>query len=51
MLLLFIATPLFWIIYLQRKDKIMQFINMETALAKSDANLQFLKSQINDQEK
>lgn len=47
MLLLFIATPFFWIIYLQRKDKILQFINMETALAKSDANLQFLKSQIN----
>lgn len=47
MFLLFIVTPLSWIIYLQRKDKIMQFINMETALAKSDANLQFLKSQIN----
>jgi hypothetical protein len=45
--LLFIATPVIWITYQQRKDKIMQLRNMETALAKSDANLQFLKSQIN----
>jgi two-component system, LytTR family, sensor kinase len=44
---LFIATPVFWIIYQQRKDKILQLKNMETALAKTDANLQLLKSQIN----
>lgn len=47
MLLLGMATPLFWIIYQQRKEKILQLKNMETALAKSDANLQFLKAQIN----
>jgi len=47
MFLLFVATPFFWIIYQQRRDKILQLKNMETALAKSDANLQFLKSQIN----
>jgi two-component system, LytTR family, sensor kinase len=45
--LLFVATPLFWILYKQRKDKIMQWKNMEKALAASDANLQFLRSQIN----
>lgn len=47
LILLFIATPIIWMIYQQRKDKIVQLKNMETALAKSDANLQFLKSQIN----
>ncbi|MBK8635277.1 MAG: histidine kinase [Saprospiraceae bacterium] len=47
LLLLFVATPLFWFIYLQRKDKILQYIHMETALANSEANLQLLKSQIN----
>ena len=47
MLLIFVAVPFFWIIYQQRKDKILQLKNIETALAKSDATLQFLKSQIN----
>ncbi len=45
--LVFVATQVFWIIYNQRKDRILQAIRMETALAKSDASLQFLKSQIN----
>lgn len=45
--LIFVATPIFWIIYNQRKDRILQSIRMETALAKSEASLQFLKSQIN----
>ncbi|MEO7536327.1 MAG: histidine kinase [Ferruginibacter sp.] len=45
--LLLIVTPLSWLLYLQRKDKIMQLKGMETALAKSNANLQFLRSQIN----
>jgi two-component system, LytTR family, sensor kinase len=45
--LLFIVTPLSWLPYRQRKDKIMQLKGMETALAKSDASLQFLRSQIN----
>jgi two-component system, LytTR family, sensor kinase len=45
--LLFIVTPLSWLLYQQRKDKIMQLKGMETALAKSNADLQFLRSQIN----
>jgi two-component system, LytTR family, sensor kinase len=45
--LLFIVTPLIWLLYQQRKDKIMRLRGMETALAKSNANLQFLRSQIN----
>jgi two-component system, LytTR family, sensor kinase len=45
--LFFIVTPLSWLLYQQRKDKIMQLKGMETALAKSNANLQFLRSQIN----
>jgi two-component system, LytTR family, sensor kinase len=45
--LLLIVTPLSWLLYQQRKDKIMQLRGMETALAKSNADLQFLRSQIN----
>ena len=45
--LLCVATPMIWIVFQQRKDRIMQLRNMERALAKSDASLQFLKSQIN----
>ncbi|WP_198293623.1 sensor histidine kinase [Algoriphagus resistens] len=45
--LLLVATPVFWLIYNQRKERILQLIKMETALASSDAKLQFLKSQIN----
>lgn len=45
--LLLIVTPLSWLLYQQRKDKIVQLRGMETALAKSKANLQFLRSQIN----
>jgi two-component system, LytTR family, sensor kinase len=45
--LFFIITPLTWLLYLQRKDKIVQLRGMEKALAKSSADLQFLRSQIN----
>ncbi len=45
--LLLIVTPLSWMLYQQRKDKIIQLRGMETALAKSNADLQFLRSQIN----
>jgi hypothetical protein len=45
--LLFIAIPFYWMLYLQRKDKIVQLRGMQKALATSDANLQFLRSQIN----
>jgi len=47
MFLLFVVTPLCWLLYQQRKDKILQLKGMETALAKSNADLQFLRSQIN----
>lgn len=45
--LLLIVTPLVWLLYQQRKDKILQLKGMETALAKSTTDLQFLRSQIN----
>jgi len=45
--LLFVAVPFFWLLYQQRKDKIVQLRGMERALAKSNADLQFLRSQIN----
>jgi hypothetical protein len=45
--LLVIITPLCWILYQQRKDKIVQLRGLETALARSSADLQFLRSQIN----
>jgi two-component system LytT family sensor kinase len=45
--LLFVVTYLSWLLYQQRKDQILQLKGMQTALAKSDANLQLLRSQIN----
>lgn len=47
MALIFIFTPVCWIIFQQRRDEILQIKNMETALAGSEAKLQLLKSQIN----
>jgi two-component system, LytTR family, sensor kinase len=45
--LLLIITPLTWLLYQQRRDKIIQLKGMEKALVKSAADLQFLRSQIN----
>jgi hypothetical protein len=45
--LVLIVTPLAWLLYQQRKDKILQLKGMETALVRSAADLQFLRSQIN----
>ena len=45
--LLFIMTPLTWLVYQQQKDKILQLKGTEKALAKSRTDLQFLRSQIN----
>jgi two-component system, LytTR family, sensor kinase len=45
--LLLIISPLTWLLYQQRRDKILQLKGMETALVKSTADLQFLRSQIN----
>jgi two-component system LytT family sensor kinase len=42
-----IITPISWLDYQQRKDKILQLRGAEKALIKSKADLQFLRSQIN----
>jgi hypothetical protein len=44
---LMIVTPLSWFIYKRTKDKILRFQGLEIALDKSEADLQFLRSQIN----
>jgi len=44
---LFIVTPVSWLIYQQRKDKILQLRRMEKALIRSKADIQFIRSQIN----
>ncbi|HEY4107901.1 sensor histidine kinase [Puia sp.] len=44
---LFVITPLSWIIFQRRKDKIMELRGLQQALGKSEADLQFLRSQIN----
>jgi two-component system LytT family sensor kinase len=44
---LLVTTPVSWIIYQQRKDRILQLRGIEEELSKSQANLQFLRSQIN----
>ena len=44
---LFIITPITWLVYQQKKDKILQMRGAEKALVKSKADLQFLRSQIN----
>jgi two-component system LytT family sensor kinase len=42
-----VITPITWILYQQRKDKISALRGAEIALSKSTADLQFLRSQIN----
>jgi len=42
-----VITPISWLQYQQRKDKILQLRGAEKALIKSKADLQFLRSQIN----
>lgn len=42
-----VITPISWLLFQHRKDRIMQLKGMEAALAKSSADLQFLRSQIN----
>jgi two-component system LytT family sensor kinase len=44
---LFIITPISWLVYQQKKDKILQLMGAEKALVKSKTDLQFLRSQIN----
>ena len=47
MFLVFIVTPVSWFIYRRRKDSILRFRGLEIALDKSEADLHFLRSQIN----
>jgi|SRR6218665_3010363 len=47
MFLLFAIIPLCWLLYRQRRNQILQLKGMQTALAKSDADLQLLRTQIN----
>lgn len=47
MVQLVVITPLTWMLYQQRKDKIRALRGAEMALSKSTADLQFLRSQIN----
>lgn len=44
---LFVTTPISWLIYRERKDRILQLRGVEQELVKSTASLQFLRSQIN----
>jgi hypothetical protein len=44
---LFIITPISWFIYRWRKDSILRFRGLEIALDQSEADLHFLRSQIN----
>jgi two-component system LytT family sensor kinase len=44
---LVVVTPVTWMLYQQRKDKIRELRGAEIALSRSTANLQFLRSQIN----
>jgi two-component system LytT family sensor kinase len=44
---LFLVTPASWLIYRQQKDKILQLRGTQEKLARSTADIQFLRSQIN----
>ena len=44
---LLVTTPLSWLLYRLRKDKILQLRGLEKELGKSKADLRFLRSQIN----
>lgn len=47
LLQLAVTTPISWMIWRQRKDKLLQVRGLQTALGQSEADLQFLRSQIN----
>jgi hypothetical protein len=47
MIQVFAITPIAWFIYRWRKDAILRFRGLEIALDQSEADLQFLRSQIN----
>lgn len=41
------TVPLAWYIYRRNKERVVQLLNLKTALSKTEANLIFLRSQIN----
>nr|WP_214460409.1 histidine kinase [Flavihumibacter fluvii] len=45
--LVFIVTPIFWILYQLRKDNLLALRGVQAELAHSTADLQFLRAQIN----
>ena len=47
MALLLVVTPITWLIFRLRKDKILQLRGLQEALGQSEADLQFLRNQIN----
>ena len=47
LILLLGVTPVSWLIYRKSKDRILRFRGLEIALDRSEADLQFLRSQIN----
>ena len=42
-----VVVPISWLVFRQWKDKILQMKGLQTALGQSEADLQFLKAQIN----
>lgn len=44
---LLVVTPLSWLLYQRRRERILQLRGLEKALIRSKADLQFLRSQIN----
>lgn len=44
---LLVTVPISWLVFRQWKDKILQMKGLQTALGQSEADLQFLKAQIN----
>jgi hypothetical protein len=47
LILLLIATPLSWLLFIQQKDKLVTLLQLEKDLGKTTADLAFLRSQIN----
>ncbi|MCC6289823.1 MAG: histidine kinase [Chitinophagaceae bacterium] len=46
-ILLLIATPLSWLLYVLQKERLSEMLNLQKDLGKTAADLQFLRSQIN----
>lgn len=45
--LLLIATPVSWLLYISQRDRLDEMLNLQKSLGKTAADLQFLRSQIN----